>query len=31
MLVGLFDNEETFAFDHHIFIDKKPSFYRFAI
>jgi hypothetical protein len=28
--VGLFDNEETFTFDHQIFIDKKPSFYRFA-
>jgi len=30
MPVGLFDNEETFTFDHQIFIDKKPSFYRFA-
>ena len=30
MPVGLFNNEETFTFDHQIFIDKKPSFYRFA-
>jgi len=30
MPVGLVDNEETFTFDHQIFIDKKPSFYRFA-
>ncbi len=30
MPVGLFDDEENFTFDHQIFIDKKPSFYRFA-
>ena len=28
--VGLFDNDVEFVFDHQIFIDKKPSFYRFA-
>ena len=24
MSAGLFDNEETFAFDHQVFIDEKP-------
>ena len=27
---GLFDDNTKFVFDHQIFIDKKPDFYRFA-
>ncbi len=27
---GLFADQETFAFNHQVFIDKKPSFYSFA-
>jgi len=30
MPVGLFDNDNSFVFDHQVFIDSKPSFYRFA-
>ena len=30
MPVGLFDEQESFVFDHQVFIDKKPSFYAFA-
>lgn len=30
ILAGLFDNDENFVFDHQVFIDKKPAFYRFA-
>ncbi len=30
MPVGLFDDGRSFVFDHQIFIDKKPSYYRFA-
>jgi len=28
--VGLFDNQGSFNFDLQVFIDRKPSFYRFA-
>lgn len=28
--VGVFDNPDTFVFDHQIFIDEKPAFYAFA-
>lgn len=27
---GLFDSTAEFVFDHQVFIDKKPSYYRFA-
>ena len=27
---GLFDNVNSFVFDHQVFIDYKPSFYSFA-
>lgn len=30
MAVGLFDDDKLFVFDHQVFIDEKPSFYRFA-
>ena len=26
---GLFDDQAKFVFDHQVFIDKKPSFYKF--
>jgi len=29
MPVGLFENSEQFVFDHQVFIDKKPDFYKF--
>ena len=28
--VGLFDDQAPFVFDHQVFIDRKPSYYRFA-
>ncbi|MCP4300495.1 MAG: GFA family protein [Gammaproteobacteria bacterium] len=28
--VGLFDDDENLTFTHQVFIDEKPSFYRFA-
>ena len=28
--VGIFDDNEGLRFDHQVFIDEKPSFYRFA-
>ncbi|MBC8212860.1 MAG: GFA family protein [Gammaproteobacteria bacterium] len=28
--VGLIDTRADFVFDHQVFIDKKPSYYRFA-
>ncbi|MCW8908886.1 MAG: GFA family protein [Sedimenticola sp.] len=28
--VGLFDSAEEFVFDHQVFIDRKPGYYRFA-
>jgi len=28
--VGLFDDANNFSFDHQVFIDKKPAYYRFA-
>lgn len=28
--VGLFDDDESFVFDHQVFIDEKPAFYAFA-
>jgi len=28
--VGLFDDANSFSFDHQVFIDKKPAYYRFA-
>ena len=28
--VGLFDDSNNFSFDHQVFIDKKPAYYRFA-
>jgi hypothetical protein len=28
--VGLLENGENFSFDHQVFIDKKPAYYRFA-
>ncbi len=30
MPVGLFDDDHTFSFNRQIFIDEKPSYYRFA-
>ena len=30
MAVGLFDNFDSFDFDHQVFIDEKPSYYCFA-
>jgi len=30
MPVGLFDGDESLMFDSQVFIDEKPSFYRFA-
>lgn len=30
MPVGLFDSMDHFSFDHQVFIDEKPDFYRFA-
>ena len=30
MAVGLFDDDKLFVFDHQVFIDEKPSYYRFA-
>jgi len=30
ILVGLFDETEDLVFDGQVFIDEKPSFYRFA-
>ncbi len=27
---GLFENNESFVFDHQVFIDNKPSYYDFA-
>lgn len=30
MPVGLFDAMDHFSFDHQVFIDEKPDFYRFA-
>lgn len=28
--VGLFEDDENFVFESQVFIDEKPSFYRFA-
>ncbi len=28
--VGIFDDDETLVFDRQVFVDEKPSFYRFA-
>ena len=28
--VGVFTSDENLVFDHQVFIDEKPSFYRFA-
>ncbi|MDH3431439.1 MAG: GFA family protein [Gammaproteobacteria bacterium] len=28
--VGFFDDDDEVVFDHQVFIDEKPSFYRFA-
>ena len=28
--VGLFNQQESFVFDHQVFIDRKPLFYSFA-
>ena len=28
--VGLFEDDEDLVFDHQVFIDEKPPFYRFA-
>ena len=28
--VGIFEDDEGLLFDHQVFIDEKPSFYRFA-
>ena len=28
--VGIFDDDENLVFEHQVFIDEKPSFYRFA-
>lgn len=28
--VGFFDDDENLVFDHQVFIDEKPSYYRFA-
>jgi hypothetical protein len=30
MPVGLFEDDENFVFESQVFIDEKPSFYRFA-
>lgn len=30
MSVGIFEDDETFVFDHQVFIDEKPAFYHFA-
>ncbi len=30
LLAGLFEQEDEFAMDHQIFIDRKPDFYSFA-
>ena len=30
MLAGIFDNGEQLVFDHQIFIEEKPEYYRFA-
>ncbi|EKV00423.1 hypothetical protein Lepto7375DRAFT_2537 [Leptolyngbya sp. PCC 7375] len=30
MLVGLFDDDSQFIFEHQVFIDKKPEFYNFS-
>ena len=30
MPVGLFERQDSFVFDHQVFIDEKPSFYVFA-
>ena len=30
MSVGLFDDDTDLVFDHQVFIDHKPAFYRFA-
>ena len=30
MAVGVFDDNETFIFDHQVFIDEKPDYYSFA-
>lgn len=30
MPVGLFEDDNRFVFDHQVFIEEKPSFYRFA-
>ncbi len=30
MAVGIFDDSETFVFDHQVFIDEKPGYYSFA-
>ena len=27
---GLFNDQDSFVFDHQVFIDKKPSYYSFA-
>ncbi len=27
---GLFADQESFVFNHQVFIDKKPAFYSFA-
>lgn len=27
--VGLFDDNEAFSFDHQVFIEEKPAYYRF--
>jgi len=30
MAVGVFDDNESFVFDHQVFIDEKPDYYSFA-
>jgi hypothetical protein len=30
MSAGLFDDDSGFVFDHQVFIDEKPGYYRFA-
>ena len=30
MAVGVFDDSDSFVFDHQVFIDEKPDYYNFA-
>ena len=30
MAVGIFDDSQSFVFDHQVFIDEKPGYYSFA-